>query len=39
VFLKKWAQTKNDIPYEKNKKGLGINGKPAKEQYTKNERT
>jgi hypothetical protein len=23
---------KNDILYEKNKKGLGINGKPAKEQ-------
>jgi len=33
VFLKKWAHIKNDIPYEKNKKGLTINGnKPAKEQ-------
>jgi hypothetical protein len=32
VFLKKWAKIKNDIPHEKNKKGLKINGnKPAKE--------
>jgi hypothetical protein len=33
VFLKKLAQIKNDIPYEKkNKKGLKINGnKPAKQ--------
>jgi len=32
VFLKKWAQIKNDIAYGKNKKGLTISGnKPATE--------